>query len=83
MLQTYDVGSGELTTVRELAEMIKEFAGAQTELKFGALPYRKHEMMVSDINIAPLKRLGYCPRVTLREGVADLIEKTRAECKDG
>jgi UDP-glucuronate 4-epimerase len=50
--------------------MIKELVGGDTTVDIGALPYRKGECMECYCNNEKLKKLtGWCPRVTLEEGL--------------
>jgi nucleoside-diphosphate-sugar epimerase len=65
-----DVGSGTSVTIRELALMIRDATGSSSELKFGALPSRRDEIMDSVAEISGLTRLGWRPGVSLKEGIA-------------
>lgn len=73
-LSAYDVGSGTLTSIRQLAEMLKKMTGASTRLNFGAIPYRKYEVMEPEVDIAPLRKLGWCPKVSLEDGLKRTVE---------
>ncbi len=77
LLNSYDVGCGSLVTVRELAALVKEITGSNVEFNFGAVPYRKHEIMVSDINIASLEKLGWRPKISLYEGLKATVNSFR------
>ncbi|MCB1704794.1 MAG: NAD(P)-dependent oxidoreductase [Halioglobus sp.] len=75
-LAAYDIGSGEMLSVRtfvETAQAVFEqeagFMGSQ--LAFGALPYRPGEVMVPQFDTAALFALGWRPALPLREGLAD------------
>ncbi len=72
--QDYEIGSGASVSVREFVETVHRLTGSQTMLKFGALPYREHEVMESHANIEPIKALGWSNTVELLEG----LEKTIA-----
>jgi nucleoside-diphosphate-sugar epimerase len=77
----YNVGSGEVVTLRQLIESIARAvgAGAIELVRFGALPYRDTEVweMCCDISAAR-RELGYSPRVALDEGIAATVEWYRA-----
>lgn len=45
--ESYEVGTGVSTSLREFVEQLKEASGAQTELRFGALPRKPEEIMYS------------------------------------
>ena len=73
----FEVGTGQLTTVREFAErMAKNFQKNninKTKLLFGAIPYRKGEVMSVNVNIENLENIGWRSRVTLNEGIKRVI----------
>ena len=52
-----------------------EMARSITHLNFGALPYREHEVMRSEADIAPLKALGWICRIGLAEGIEKIIQE--------
>lgn len=49
-----------------------------TELRFGALPYRDNEVMHPVVDLTPLSALGWSPQISLDDGLARTI---RAEQK--
>lgn len=69
--ESYDVGTGELHTVREFAEEVVQSAASPTFLNFGALPDRSS----SAIHLDPskIKLLGWKPRFGLAEGIRDVL----------
>jgi nucleoside-diphosphate-sugar epimerase len=77
----YNVGSGEVITLRHLIETIARAVSpdALDLVRFGALPYRDTEVweMCCDITAAR-RELGYAPRVALGEGVAATVAWYRA-----
>lgn len=53
------VGSGRGIPIREVVKLSKEMTNSSSEIKFGALPYRNHEVMFSCADISfLLKRIG-------------------------
>lgn len=76
----FEVGSGRAIPIKELVTLIARLAGnATTRLDFGAVPYRDQEIMESRVDIAPLKKLGWAPRVALDDGIRRTIEAARAK----
>ncbi|MEZ5567185.1 MAG: NAD(P)-dependent oxidoreductase [Halioglobus sp.] len=77
-LQEYDVGSGEMLSLRQFVEMARavyaEEAGeVKSRLVFGALPYRTGEVMMPTFDTAGLFDLGWRPSLTTREGLRRTI----------
>lgn len=82
-VQSYDIGSGRLQSLRsfvELAQAVyRQEAGAQgSALNFGGLPYREGEIMLPDFDTTALFGLGWRPRFTLEEGLRDTIKSRRS-----
>jgi len=72
-----DVGSGEPVTMRSFAELVKQIAGAETNLDFGAVPYRATEGMLCVADTTRLRRLGWHPTLALADGLRQLIHLRR------
>jgi nucleoside-diphosphate-sugar epimerase len=68
------VGTGETAQIRDIATEIKRISNSPTELNFGALPYRKDEIMSSVADITEMQNIGWFPKYTLDSGLRDLIE---------
>jgi UDP-glucose 4-epimerase len=76
---TFDVGTGELVTIRAIVERIVETVGAGVEPDFGALPERPLEI-VRAADIARTRDiLGWRPRTPLAEGLRSTVDDYRAE----
>lgn len=75
---TLDLGSGELTTVREVAERICRRLGAPPP-EVGALPDRPLEPERRADPAATLARAGWRPSIALDDGLAGTIDWYRAE----
>jgi nucleoside-diphosphate-sugar epimerase len=71
---TFQIGSGETISIKELMLFLKEQTGSNSRLNFGVIPYRENELMVSNINIEPLKNLGWKFGYTIREGLLNTIK---------
>jgi len=74
------VATQTLVTIRHLVEMMKEMTGSVSQLNFGAIPYRKNELMRSLTDNSALIRLGWRPAYSLEQGLnitADSIKHAR------
>jgi nucleoside-diphosphate-sugar epimerase len=74
----FEVGTGNLTSVRSLVEIIEaeyvlEHPESNTRLNFGALSYRKGETMRVDLDNRPLLNLGWHPKIELNIGISNVI----------
>ncbi|MBV9576513.1 MAG: NAD(P)-dependent oxidoreductase [Gammaproteobacteria bacterium] len=77
-LFNYELGSGQTVSIRELILKIQSIIGNHTtELAFGALPYRSHEIMESKVNLTAITDLGWAPKVSLSEGLLQTINLER------
>ncbi len=78
-------GSGTAITLRHfiaLLAMELRRAGLEPDLALGALPYRAHEPMVSLPDLARLHdTLDWRPRVSLEQGIADLVQVELNACR--
>lgn len=72
--QEVDLGNCKAISIREFVETVKRLTGANTELVFGAKPYRENEIMQSEANIAKLLELGWTPKYDLVTGLKEMIE---------
>ncbi len=69
-----NIGSGQRTTVRDIAGMIGRLLGRPELLKFGALPYRPDEPLDIVADNTKLLSTGWRPRFNLETGLRDTIE---------
>jgi UDP-glucose 4-epimerase len=70
--EVYNVGTGKETSLLDLLETLKEIAGELPPVRF--LPPRPGDIRRSVADITKLKKLGYSPRFTLKEGLERLWE---------
>lgn len=70
--EAFNVGRGEPTRIRELAEVIKKEAGSSSDIHAPGL-YRIGAPRHSPSDNAKLRALGWVPRRTLLEGVREYI----------
>lgn len=71
--QHYDLGSGTATSVRNFVQLARRLSGSSSQLNFGALPYRPHEIMQSVADIRPLVAAGWRPRFSVEDGLRQTI----------
>lgn len=72
----FDVASGTRISIRELVTQIQNMMGnTKTKLNFGALPYRKEELLEYETDISGLKSLGWEPKVFTKEGLEKVCNK--------
>lgn len=74
---TYNFGIGTDTqiSIRDLVELIRKTIGnSATNLNFGAIPYRKNEVMSSAVDTSAIRGLGWHPAHTVTEGLVKTIE---------
>lgn len=73
----FEVGSGELCTIKEFVTMVRQITGSESRLLFGSLPYREGEIMHSQANLDSLFSLGWQPKVKLDAGIRALVASCR------
>ena len=74
----FDVGTGQLITVRRFIEKLKkayevDFGVPVTKLNFGAIPYRKGEKMKTKVNNQALIDLGWSVKTKLETGLEKVV----------
>jgi nucleoside-diphosphate-sugar epimerase len=74
----FQVGVGSAVRLREMVELAHELCGSRSELRFGAIPYRERELMVSAADTRELQRLGWTAQIPLRDGLARAIAAMRS-----
>tara|TARA_B110000259_G_scaffold131916_1_gene148817 strand:+ start:4578 stop:5450 length:873 start_codon:yes stop_codon:yes gene_type:complete len=73
--QEFEIGSGQSYSIKNTTKLIKKITQSKTVLKFGELPYREGEIMVSMVSNFDLKKLGWKPNFSLKNGLKDYILK--------
>ena len=71
-----NIGNPAEFTIKELALMIKELAGSSSEIVYHPLPQDDPVRRKPDITLAR-ERLGWEPKVQIREGLPRTIEYFR------
>ncbi len=65
----FDLGSGKAITIKEFVQLVREIHGSQTDLNFGAVPYRQDEAMFTQADLSFWHKLGWQPLYSLRQGL--------------
>lgn len=79
----FDVGTGQLITVKSFLEQLKEsyqasfFGEIDTKLVFGAIPYREGEMMTVQVNNQGLCDLGWTVKTNTENGLKKVLKGMR------
>ncbi len=68
------MGSGYSIPIKDLVRHVAELTGTRTNFLFGALPYRKKEIMDSKADISLLRGFGWRPRIGLKDGLRMTIK---------
>jgi len=67
--QTFDLGTGNLTSQRELVEKLLAVLGSRVVPQFGAIPDRPHEQEIAADTAPALERLGWRATTSLEDGL--------------
>lgn len=74
-INCFEVGTNIKTPIKDIVIMLKELMhNTKTTLNFGAIPYRKNEVLSYEVNTSGLRLLGWKPEVPVREGLKKIIE---------
>ena len=75
LLETFEVGTGQSTKIRDFCEKIKFLSNSSTILAFGDMPYRADEIMESRADISKLQRLGWSPIFSVSQGLEGILNE--------
>ena len=75
----FDVGTGKKITIKDFVKQIQlqykiKYPKNNTNLIFGAIPYRSGEMMDIKEDITQLLNLGWEPKIFYKEGIKKILE---------
>lgn len=71
--RTVDLGTGSLTTIRDIVRILAELVGGGIEPVFGALPERPHEQQRVANAAESVRLLGWKPATSLRQGLESTV----------
>lgn len=77
-LHNFEVGSGVKTSIKEMVLLLQKLMHKdKVKLNFGAVPYRKHEMLDYTVDTSALQALGWKAQVMLPEGLQKIITEEK------
>ncbi len=74
---TFEVGTDVRTSIRDVVEELRKLTGTRSQLRFGAIPYRRREVLEYSINTHSLRRLGWSPQVPIKDGLRRVVKEER------
>lgn len=76
--EEFGIGSGSSLSLRDFVELAKDLTGSMTRLDWGALPYRKNEIMDSAASLEHNKKIDWNTRYTIESGLEKTIQFYKA-----
>lgn len=77
----FDLATENNIKIKDFVLLVKELTqNSETKLNFGAIPYRKNELMECKIDISKLNKLGWMPKISLRNGIEKTIQEEFEKC---
>ena len=73
-VSSFEVGTNIKTSIRYVVTKLKELTNSSTKLNFGAIPYRKNEMLDYDVNTTALRLLGWKAKVKIDDGLDKIVK---------
>lgn len=71
--EEFGIGTGQSTSIKSVAETVRKLMGSDTKFQWGAIPYRKGEIMDSKANLANNKKIHWRAETSLVDGLSQLI----------
>jgi nucleoside-diphosphate-sugar epimerase len=72
-----DVGTGKVTVIRDLVELIHDVTKSSSKLNFGAIPIRDGEVMYSKADTKFLEDIGWSCKFSVEEGIKRMFDLER------
>lgn len=69
MYNEFQAALGQVISIKQLMEKLKQLISSSSVLNFGAIPYRQNELMHSFADNSSLMQLGWYPRYSLESGL--------------
>ncbi|MDO5555869.1 MAG: NAD(P)-dependent oxidoreductase [Clostridia bacterium] len=70
----YEIGPDNNTKIKDVLLIMKKLTKSQSDIKFGAIPYRKNEEMKSECDNSKLKSLGWSQTVLrFEDGIKKIL----------
>lgn len=67
--EEFNIGTGEAHTVKESVELLKKILGSSSELLWGALENKQHDLDYGEASITHNNKLGWISKVSFLEGL--------------
>ena len=71
----FEVGTGRAISVKNAVKLIKDISKSNVKLRFGVLPKRKGEILLSCANNSALKELGWNIEYSFENAIKRIITK--------
>jgi len=72
--EEFEIGRGKSCSIKEVMKILKAELKSESILDWGAMPYRKNELMDSYAKIDNNKKIGWYAEVALDDGLQKTIE---------
>lgn len=77
-IMNFEVGTNIKTSIKDFVLQLKKLMqNTKTQLNFGAIAYRKNEVLDYEVDSSSLIRLGWKPQYQIKDGLKKLIEIER------
>jgi len=77
-IYNYEIGADKSYEIRDVVELIKKISGnSLTKFNFGAIPYRKNEIMDSKADTEAIRSLGWKPKYSIIQGLTKTIHEEK------
>ena len=76
-VSTFEVGTNKKVSIRYVVQKLKELTNSNTSLNFGAIPYRKNEVLDYEVNTTALRLLGWKPKVDIDTGLRKIVQSAK------
>lgn len=71
----FQIGTGKSISIKNFVKLLVKICNKKLSiLKFGSIPLRKNEPMDIKININKLKKLGWSPQFSLKQGLQETVK---------
>lgn len=76
--EKFFIGSGKAVKLKEIVNMYEKISGKNIKVVFGAVPYRKREVMFAQADIKEVsKKLKWKPKISLYDGIKKTLRKEK------
>jgi CDP-paratose synthetase len=77
-VNNFDVGTGKSIMLRDFVQEAHNLIGSQSKLNFGAITMDENEPKFPAANIGELLKIGWKPRISLRDGITKIAHSKRS-----